>query len=448
MLIERMERRARALTAAGDDTAAEAAWLDVLKADPAHREATSVLAYLAAATGRRSAAKTLWRQAIRCNPDDAAAHVNLGNLLIDEGDSAAGCAAFRAALSVDPDCAPAHRGLARALAAAGETVPEAHRRNGFGRDQAERLPYRGPAAERPVLLLTSAKGGNAPTRVWLNDRDFASYVVSVEFFTPAHALPPHVLVINAIADAELCADALIAASGIAARSVAPVINPPALVRRTGRAENAARLGRVAGVRTPRTVPVSRAALRCARDLAYPLLLRTPGRQTGQDFVRVEDPSSLGPAIDSLPGDELLLIEYIDARGEDGFVRKYRVMCVGGTLYPLHLAVSDHWKVHYYTAGMAERPSHQQEERRFLQDMRGVLGGQATGALTEVFAALGLDYAGADFTLAPDGRVVLFEANAAMTVARPPPGEGASHRTAAADAVLDAVRTMLLDRACA
>jgi hypothetical protein len=38
---------------------------------------------------------------------------------------------------------------------------------------------------------------------------------------------------------------------------------------------------------------------------------------------------LPDAVSELPGDELLVIQYLDARGADGKSRKYRVMMVDG-----------------------------------------------------------------------------------------------------------------------
>ena len=115
----------------------------------------------------------------------------------------------------------------------------------------------------------------------------------------------------------------------------------------------------------------------------------------------------------------MAIEYLDARGPDGMARKYRVMFIGGRLYPLHLAVSADWKVHYFTAGMDGRPAFRAEERHFLNDMPRALGERAMMALERIEAALGLDYAGIDFALAPDGSVLLFEANGTMAII--PPG---------------------------
>jgi hypothetical protein len=75
---------------------------------------------------------------------------------------------------------------------------------------------------------------------------------------------------------------------------------------------------------------------------------------------------------------VLAIEYLDARGADGCARKYRVMMVGGELYPLHLAISQDWKIHYFSADMAERAEHRAEEAIFLADMPAALGGKGNG----------------------------------------------------------------------
>ena len=93
------------------------------------------------------------------------------------------------------------------------------------------------------------------------------------------------------------------------------------------------------------------------------------------------------------------------------------MMIGGQIYPLHLAISRNWKVHYFTSDMADKPDHRAEEARFLEDMPAVLGETAMTALEHIRDALGLDYAGVDFGLAPNGDLLLFEANATMVIAR-------------------------------
>jgi hypothetical protein len=64
-----------------------------------------------------------------------------------------------------------------------------------------------------------------------------------------------------------------------------------------------------------------------------------------NFLRVESLETLPAVLAELPGQELTVMQYLDARGPDGKTRKYRAMTIDGKLYPLHLAISDHWKIH-------------------------------------------------------------------------------------------------------
>ncbi len=79
-------------------------------------------------------------------------------------------------------------------------------------------------------------------------------------------------------------------------------------------------------------------------------------------------------------------------------------------------------------------------------MPRVLGTPAMQALARISAALGLDYAGADFSLGPNGEVLLFEANATMAVPTPDKDEKWSFRRAPVQRLHEAVRSMLYAKA--
>jgi len=297
-------------------------------------------------------------------------------------------------------------------------------------------------------VLVSAVGGNIPIRFLLDDRVFEVSTLAVEArAATAAVLPPHDLVFNAVGDADLGATALDAVDVVLARTTAPVINAPCRVRLTGRAANAQRLAGLSGVVTPRLAVTPRDQIASAAErFGYPLLLRSPGFHTGRYFQRVETPGDLAEAAAGLPGRELMLIEFLDARDKQGQARKYRVMMIDGRLYPLHLAVSADWKVHYFTADMAERPDLRAEEAAFLNDMPGVLGPVAMAGLARIAEALGLDYAGVDFGLNARGEILLFEANATMVVNPPDPDPRWDYRRAAVERILSAARAMLIARA--
>jgi tetratricopeptide (TPR) repeat protein len=439
MQVAEVLERARALVRQADDEGAKQAYLEVLRRDPTNFFALNELGTLALAGGFRSAARTAYSQAIAHHPDNKVARVNLANVLREDHDPGAARVHYEAALALDPDLHEAHQGMAWVLTELGLDGAEEHRQRGFAGHALVTQPYRGTGEGVPLLLLVSARGGNIPTRLWIDDRRFTIHALYTDYADPALDLPPHQLVVNAIGDADLCADALDRAEQLLSRSVAPVINRPARVRPTGRADNARRMAGIPGVIAPRIEMVSRRELAILR---YPVLLRSPGFHTGRHFVYVEDPAAASDAAASLAGEELLAIQYLDARGADGMARKYRVMFIDGRMYPLHLAISSDWKVHYFTADMAKSEAFRDEERRFLLDMPGVLGMRAMDALAGIEAALGLQYAGIDFALSPDGSVLLFEANATMVVFPPGPDPLWDYRRAAIDAALRAARQML------
>ncbi len=122
--------------------------------------------------------------------------------------------------------------------------------------------------------------------------------------------------------------------------------------------------------------------------------------------------------------------------------------IDGRIYPLHLAISRNWKVHYFTSDMADKPDHRLEEAGFLGDMPATLGGKAIAALEGIRDALGLDYAGVDFGLAPNGDLLLFEANATMVIASPDADERWAYRRNAINKILEAVVAMIMRKSAA
>jgi glutamate/tyrosine decarboxylase-like PLP-dependent enzyme/glutathione synthase/RimK-type ligase-like ATP-grasp enzyme len=438
------------LTGLGRTLEARDAYLDLLAREPSHRLALNNLGTLLHATGYRTAARTAYAEAVARHPDDPMSRVNLGNLLYEAGEFQAAREHYETALRFDPNHAEAHQGLAYVLAELGdEEAAQMHRRKGFADRPITVLPYRGDGPPVRLLLLVSSVGGNIPTRHLLDDRVFQTFVVVPEFYDAKVPLPPHQVVFNAIGDADLAAPALAAAQSLLALTSAPVINPPSAVLATGRADHA-RLARLPGVVVPTTVTLPRelvsspeAAATVARHgFRFPLLLRTPGFHTGRHFLKVEAPEALPAAVAELPGKELTVIEFLNARGADGKVRKYRVMMIDGELYPLHVAISSHWKIHYFTAEMAESVDHRAEDAEFLENMPAVLGPRAMQALAHIQATLGLDYAGIDFGLSDTGDLLLFEANATMVVNPPEPDERWAYRRPAVERIFAAVRRML------
>jgi hypothetical protein len=413
------------------------------------------LGALLATSGLTSVAKTVFAEAALRHPQQAPAHTALANVLLDLGDGESAQRAFETALEVDSTHQEAHRGLAIMLERAGDPLAaRPHWQMGFPDGSIAVAPYRGAADPVRLLVLCSAIGGNIPLQNILDDRVFETATLVAESYAPSMRLPRHDVVFNAIGDADRSSRALAIAHDVLAGARAPVVNLPARVRATGRVAVAEHLRGLEGVVVPRIRAFPRATLEsaearselAANGFAWPLLLRSPGFHTGEHFVRIEGPESLAEAVASLPGDELLAISFLDTRRPDGTVRKYRVMFIDGAAYPLHLAISTDWKVHYFSAAMTENAAYRDEERAFLEAMPEVLGPTALAALERIRIALDLDYGGVDFALDAVGRIAVFETNATMVILTPDPGEHWTYRRKPIQRAIEATRAMLIRRA--
>jgi len=455
--IETRYRRAGLLREQGRFEAAKRDYFELIRRQPTDFGALNDFGTMVLNAGYRQAARSLFGEAVRHHPDNPNGRVNLANLLPLLGEHGEARVHFEAALKIDPDHIHAHRGMGNLLAELGDAAgARAHRDKGFGGHCLTALPYRGDGPGVALLLLVSAAGGNIPTSALLDERSFRTTVLVTEYDDPNLALPPHDLVFNGIGDADLCRDGLKAACAVLARTRRPVINHPRAVLDSGRAANGERLRGLPNVVVPRiaTLPkdlfsgANAAAVAAANGFVFPLLVRAPGFHTGRHFVRVESPDHLDAAVAKIPGDEVWLIEELDARDKEGMFRKYRVMFVDRKIYPLHLAISYDWKVHYFTADMAGSADNRAQDGAFLDNMAGAIGDRGMAALERIRAALNLDYGGVDFAVNGRGDILFFEANATMVVYPPLDDPKWAYRRGAVEAVLSAVRAMLMNRALA
>jgi len=405
------------------------------------------------ASGDLESALTILSEAVLRHSTSVATHSMLGTVLLEQDDLAAAGSAFMAALQLDPLHRKAWCGLAVVLERNGATEAAALAwREAFRGAGPALSAYRGSNEPVRVLLLWSAVDGNIPLRPALDECIFQWATLFVESYCDGMTLPPHDVVLNAVGNPDLQTSALKMAQHIVRASSAAVVNHPSRVQTTTRQAVSERLRSIPGVVTPRMITVPRSALASifeglleASGLQWPLLVRSLGFHTGKHFVMVERRADLEAAVAKLPGEELLVISFLNTRGPDGKYRKYRVMFVDGKLYPLHLAISREWMVHYYTADMSSA-EHRAEEAAFLDDFTRVIGSRGVGALEQIRDELALDYGGIDFGLDERGQLVIFEANATMIVRIPPRGQAWDYARPAAERIQCAVRNMLLGRA--
>ena len=317
-----------------------------------------------------------------------------------------------------------------------------------------------PAAN--LLLLCCPGMGNVPMRHLFDRRLFHKVIVALEpqaenaqgesAAALADRLPPYDVCFNGVADPDLSADFLGDVRDLSAALARPVLNPIDRILRTRRDRIPALLAGIPGLVVPEVRRVSGTELKelaaTPGAVAFPLLLRPAGDHGGDALVRLDGAAALAEAAADAVYAAYYLTDFVDYAGADGWSRKFRLVYVDRAVYPYHLAISKEWKLHYWRAAeeMARTGWMREEEERFLADWRQVFGASGAAAVEEVGRRLDLDYAGLDCGLLPDGRVVLFEANAQMLVHLTEPAEIFPYKHRYLPALFQAVDRMVIARA--
>lgn len=194
----------------------------------------------------------------------------------------------------------------------------------------------------------------------------------------------------------------------------PVLNDPSAIARLSRDVVASGLGGLPGIHSPATRRVPRADLD-ALALDTPLLIRPVGTHAGDGLAMIEAAADLQGTLQGTAATEFFVTEFVDYRGPDGLFRKYRIAFVNGAPFLCHMALSKHWMVHYLNAEMSHDPVRRAEEARAMAEFDSGFARRHAAAFERLSAWMGLDYYQIDCAEAPDGRLLVFEADVAAII---------------------------------
>jgi hypothetical protein len=330
------------------------------------------------------------------------------------------------ALMIDPMLVAAHSCMAWVLRQLGRQSQGGANICRLYRRQPAFIKAKSAGRRRTVLILCSAGYANVPythllpaalNRLSCRLMDMDGMGIGSLRIRP---LPPYDVAFNVVGDADLGGLGLQQLARVMASALAPTLNPAERVERTTRERIPALLGGIEGMHMPTTIrwdPGQDASTTvhtavAQAGMSYPVIVRPVGEHGGKGVVLLasQDDRSELPSTG-----EMYLTSYQEYRSPDGCYRKYRVIFVDREPYAYHLAIGDQWLLHYFSANMLSQTWRLQEERRFLDDPESELGARAWAALRAIGARMDLDYCGIDFSLLPDGRVLVFETNATMLV---------------------------------
>ncbi len=150
-------------------------------------------------------------------------------------------------------------------------------------------------------------------------------------------------------------------------------------------------------------------------LDFPVIVRPIGTHAGNGMERIADPEILADYLSSEAAGELYVAPFIDYRGLDGLYNKQRIVLIKGRPYASHMALSQHWMVHYLSAGMAVSPEKRAVEADWMEHFDTDFAVRHAEAFAALYRHVGLDYFGIDSAEMPDGRLLVFELDVAMIV---------------------------------
>lgn len=279
-----------------------------------------------------------------------------------------------------------------------------------------------------IRLLAFVKAGdfmtNTPLDFLLKDSSATLIQIYVDDHTPLPPIPDHDVAIVAIGEADDSHPVLARLENDLKGWPRPVLNrKDRAIIDLSRSTVSDLFAASSHVIAPKTLRLARqglheiAAGRADLDpaLSWPLLIRPVGSHAGNNLEKITGPQTLTAYLHGFDSPHAYVAPFLDYASPDGRYRKYRIALIGKRPYLSHLAISDHWMVHYLNAGMSESQAKRDEEAQAMTHFDEAFALRHKAALHELCTLIDLDYFAIDCAETADGKLLLFEADAAMII---------------------------------
>jgi hypothetical protein len=291
-----------------------------------------------------------------------------------------------------------------------------------------RLYGRGDGLRVLAFVTAGDLMANTPVDFLLEGSNIKLWTVYVDAQTQTLAdLPEHDVAFLAIGESEASLPILQNLKRLLAGWSGPILNgAPEKISALTREGVYAMLAGAPSILTPPTVRTDRNTLQLVADGSvglplllpqadYPIIVRPAGSHAGQGLEKVEDRAGFASYLRGRPEPIFCLTSFVDYSGPDGLFRKQRIALIDGRAYPSHWATSEHWMVHYLSAGMTEHAERRAEEAAWMNNFDADFAVRHASAFDALHRCIGLDYFAIDCAEMPDGRLLLFEVDVAMIV---------------------------------
>jgi hypothetical protein len=194
----------------------------------------------------------------------------------------------------------------------------------------------------------------------------------------------------------------------------PVINRPEHILKTSREALKTALNGADGVFVAGIERLNRTETANYRGY-FPILIRPLDSHAGRDLQKIDDTASLLTYLENVKDESFFITEFVDYRKPDGLFYKYRIVLIGGKPFIAHMAMNDHWMIHYLNAGMKEDAKKREKEAIGMASFHTDFALRHVSAFEQMHERLGLEYLVMDCGETPDGKLFVFEADTIMIV---------------------------------
>jgi aromatic-L-amino-acid decarboxylase len=318
------------------------------------------------------------------------------------------------------------------------------------------LPARqtGPGLRLLVIMGPGDLMSNTPIEFLVEDSDVSldMLYLTAESEWP-DSVPDHDVMMVALGESPANQPLLHRLAGVVDGWSQSIINLPQRIAVLSRDGVCAALRNAPGVDMPTTVRTDRAALlelgsgrtplaALLPDADFPLIVRPIGSHAGQGLEKILSASDLTAYLERVDAERFYASPFVDYRGADGVFRKYRIALIEGRAFVCHYAMSEHWMIAYFNAGMAESANKRAEEADCMAHFDEQFAVRHAAALQAIHERMGLPYVALDCAENRAGDLLIFEVDNAMVVHAMDPEDMFPYKKPAMRKVFVAFRQML------
>ncbi|MBV1882509.1 MAG: hypothetical protein KUG82_12800 [Pseudomonadales bacterium] len=268
-------------------------------------------------------------------------------------------------------------------------------------------------------------------------------------------LPEHDIAIVAICELDRNRPTLNLVDSVFLQWPRPILNRPHLISLMSRDLICQTLKSIPHLIAPKTIRMSRDVLQ-QKALAQesigqflvnnncPIIIRPIDSHAGKGLSKIDSSEELLVYLQSRTESDFFVTRFIDYSDTKKQFKKYRIMFMKGKPYLAHMAVSEHWMVHYLNAGMSESHQKRAIEAEEMRTFDSAFAHRHAAALMAIHKTIGVDYFGIDCTETRDGRLLIFEVGSSMVVHGMDPVYQFPYKPSQMKKIYQGFRQMLMD----